>query len=526
MNQDTVKDILLQIADTELEFSVTFTGKTSKKVNGLYKPDTHEIILHNKNFANDNELIYTAIHEYTHHKQCEKDGGFYSTRVHTPQFWTQFHLLLETAEKKGFYKITLEESPELIELTEEIRKTIMVEDGRLIKELGRLLSKARPLCKKAGVRYEDYVDRVLCLPRSSATALEKINAYDINPQIGAEAMRQVANIGNPEKRAEAEKLFLNRNSPSVVRGKIAPPKNEKDPRRAPEKEKHRLDKTILHLQTKLESVENRLANMPVRVFIFILAFYACLLNPLKAQDADSISVPSIPSIPEIPAITATPAGGALKPAIPKPPARPVIHTSFFAGNAESGQNKNKRVNSFSPADYIQFLTETQNGSFIQTLMNSVVENDEDGAELLNKIIAQFAAADAPSHWKTGNKVVLKKNVTIKGFKFNGVDILKKVSSIEVSDLTADKSFFAIAESGFSMRGNENKEILYIFAKRNTNNTYKLFIEVSQNTENTDSLFYKLAKISPVEAELRDSVLSTKLKTENTDFEATFLFETK
>ena len=54
MNQDTVKDILLQIADTELEFSVTFTGKTSKKVNGLYNPDTHEIILHNKNFKYSN----------------------------------------------------------------------------------------------------------------------------------------------------------------------------------------------------------------------------------------------------------------------------------------------------------------------------------------------------------------------------------------------------------------------------------------------------------------------------------------
>ena len=76
MNQDRVKEILLETADTELEFSVVFTGKSSKKVNGLYKPDTHEIILHNKNFANDNELIYTAVHEYTHHKQCEKEGGF------------------------------------------------------------------------------------------------------------------------------------------------------------------------------------------------------------------------------------------------------------------------------------------------------------------------------------------------------------------------------------------------------------------------------------------------------------------
>ena len=75
MNQDKVKEILLSLRDTSLEFSVTFTGKESKKVNGLYKPDTKEILIHNKNFKNDNQLVYTAIHEYAHHLECEKNGG-------------------------------------------------------------------------------------------------------------------------------------------------------------------------------------------------------------------------------------------------------------------------------------------------------------------------------------------------------------------------------------------------------------------------------------------------------------------
>ena len=35
MNQDQVKALLLQVEDTELESSVPFTGKESKKVNGL-----------------------------------------------------------------------------------------------------------------------------------------------------------------------------------------------------------------------------------------------------------------------------------------------------------------------------------------------------------------------------------------------------------------------------------------------------------------------------------------------------------
>ena len=81
MNQDQVKEKLLAIEDAPLEFSVIFSGKRSKKVNGLYKPDTREILIHNKNFQGgsggekaqgatataDNLLIYTAIHEYAHH---------------------------------------------------------------------------------------------------------------------------------------------------------------------------------------------------------------------------------------------------------------------------------------------------------------------------------------------------------------------------------------------------------------------------------------------------------------------------
>ncbi|MGP1510875.1 MAG: hypothetical protein ACTTIU_10140, partial [Treponema lecithinolyticum] len=67
MNCEQVKNILLSIENTDLDFEMIFSGKESKKVNGLYKPETREIILHNKNFKTDNQLVYTAIHEYTHH---------------------------------------------------------------------------------------------------------------------------------------------------------------------------------------------------------------------------------------------------------------------------------------------------------------------------------------------------------------------------------------------------------------------------------------------------------------------------
>lgn len=322
MNQDQVKEILLQIEESGLEFSVTFTGKASKKVNGLYKSDTHEILLHNKNFSVDNELLYTAIHEYTHHRLCELDGTR-SGRVHTQRFWSYFHRLLQKAEEKGLYKIAMEESPELLELTDTIRTTIMAEDGKLMKELGRLLSKARVLCKQAGVRYEDYIDRVLCLPRASAATIEKIHAFDVKPELGYEAMKVVANIANPDKRAAAEDLFLQKHSPAFVRDSVKNKPQDEDPRRKLENEKRRIERTIVSLQARLSELEDTLAKMPVTPFIFCFFFLLRLISPLAADNTGvgggQMQIPAIPDIPEV-----TIGGG-----ITRPPAPPVIQPPTF-----------------------------------------------------------------------------------------------------------------------------------------------------------------------------------------------------
>lgn len=260
MNQAQVKDILLQIEDTSLDFSLIFSGKASRKVNGLYKPETREIILHNKNFANDNEMIYTAIHEYTHHKQCEKEGIPHSTRHHTQKFWAMFHRLLNMAEEKGFYKIGVEEGTELEEITKRIRSVLMRENGRIMKELGELLSKARKLCKETHVRYEDYIDRVLKLPRSSAASMEKMYVFDVDPSIGYDAMKSVANISNLEKRKEAEMLYAANNSPAVVKTSLKP-KREENEKTLLEKERLRLERTIQTMKVRLEEVKTRLTEL-------------------------------------------------------------------------------------------------------------------------------------------------------------------------------------------------------------------------------------------------------------------------
>ena len=266
MNQDQIKAMLLDIEESKLEFSVTLTGKESKRVNGLYKPDTCEILLHNKNFTSDNQMIYTAIHEYAHHllneEKLEESAGLKPSyqRVHTNQFWARFHGLLEVAEEKGYYVIGLENSPELAELTEDIRKNYLEANGRLMQEFGQLLAKAYKLCQDAGIRYEDYIDRVLKMPRCAATSITKVAAAQVNPALGFENIKLVASMPQG-KRQDAEEQLLGGHSPDSVRAMMKKKAESVDQKTKLEQEKKRLEKTIQQLTSRLEFVEESLASL-------------------------------------------------------------------------------------------------------------------------------------------------------------------------------------------------------------------------------------------------------------------------
>jgi hypothetical protein len=271
MNQDRVKSTLLAIEDAPIEFQVIFSGKKSGRVNGLYKPDTREIIIHNKNFLHegkqdDNLLLYTAIHEYAHHLHACSRGGKLSTRSHTAEFWAILHELLEKAEAKKVYRNVFADSPELIKLTQRIREKYLTENGELFKELGEQLLKAHELCETIGARFEDYVDRVLCIPRVAAQMAIKMFQYDLDPKVGPDNMRFLAGIRNDNDRAAAEKALISGKSPDAVKiavkgGSAAlpgKPPREEDIKERLEKEKHRLERTIESLSKRLTDVEKEL----------------------------------------------------------------------------------------------------------------------------------------------------------------------------------------------------------------------------------------------------------------------------
>ena len=77
MNQDQVKEKLLQIDSEVVDFSVIFSGKNSKKVDGLYHPEKQEIVIHNKNFSDDNMVRALSVFEWSFNNMRNGEGYFY-----------------------------------------------------------------------------------------------------------------------------------------------------------------------------------------------------------------------------------------------------------------------------------------------------------------------------------------------------------------------------------------------------------------------------------------------------------------
>ncbi|MBN2874205.1 MAG: hypothetical protein JXM71_03845 [Spirochaetales bacterium] len=260
MNQDQIKELLLGLEACATDFSVVLTGKKSAMVNGLYKPQTREILIHNKNFENDGQLVYTAIHEYAHHLHNERGGLLPGARSHTNEFWSIFHDLLEKAETRGVYDNSFATDPAFVDLTRRIRD-IMPENGRLMLEFGKLVMEAHELCRKRFVRFEDYLDRAIGVPRTSASAAMKAFGYQVPAVLGWDAMKLVSGIRQPEARAAAIDAFNAGKSPDAVKALVKANKPSDDPKIRLAKERERLERTIHTLQERLTMVENELEKL-------------------------------------------------------------------------------------------------------------------------------------------------------------------------------------------------------------------------------------------------------------------------
>lgn len=261
MNQDQVKELLLKLDSDAGDFSLIFSGKTSARVDGLYYPDRREIIIHNRNFSDDNQLVYTALHEFAHHLHHARSSVPVSSRAHTIAFWDIFHKLLFLAEKKGIYNNIFKKETRFIDLTEKIKKNYLTANGQLMKELGALLEQAAALCAELNVSFDDYVDRELLLHRGTAKMLVKIRAMDINPAIGYDNMKTVAGIRDDTARAGAEEAFAEGKTPDMVRAEFATRAKSGDSLAVLFEERDKIERSIDTLTRKLARIERRINDL-------------------------------------------------------------------------------------------------------------------------------------------------------------------------------------------------------------------------------------------------------------------------
>ena len=270
MNTDQVKAKLLELYDCRTEFKVFFSGKKSKKVNGLYKYLGNEIVIHDKNFQDDNGdqnemlLMFTAIHELSHHVLVAERGNK-SSRAHSQEFWATFHNLLDIAKKRGIYKANIDGgTKKLIEEARDISRQI----AELQRKLGSVLLAINDSCRTNGLRYEDIVEREAQIDKKTADIAitsHKMGDLDVGADIQAEAARQ----HNEEKRAAI--IEAGQEGKSVVQAKEAAvpmrparPIDQEDKTAALLREEEHIKATIDSLTHRLEIIAQQLVELGER----------------------------------------------------------------------------------------------------------------------------------------------------------------------------------------------------------------------------------------------------------------------
>ncbi len=264
MNQTQVKEMLLRLKGDVEEFTLIFSGKQSKKVDGLYKPESREIIIHNRNTEDQNAIIYTAIHEFAHHVHITGSAVPVSRRAHTKEYWSILHALLGKAEELNIYLNKFKTEPDFQNLTREIRENFIFKNGELMKEFGKLLGESFKLCLKHDMSFDDYVDRELGLGRTAAKQIISVYREDINPHVGYENMKTLARIKAGDNRNLAEEAFLKGSSPDTVKSQFtSSPVAAADPAERLIQEKKRIEKSIASYNKRLAEIEKSLARIGV-----------------------------------------------------------------------------------------------------------------------------------------------------------------------------------------------------------------------------------------------------------------------
>lgn len=263
MNQDTVRENLHRIYQTKEAYHVVFAGRKSKTVNGTYNPQTKAITLYYKNFVdaqgivNGHALMYTAIHELTHHIIATEKGG-HARQAHNQQFWALFYDLVDIAEQLNLYHAAIDDETQM--LIDEAR-TISAEIATLQRTLGTVLCKIHQRCTEKGIRVEDVIERKIQLTKQSAHNAITAAALDI-PGESAIGMDVQAAIVHSRDNARNELLQAAQSGKTIAqaaqKAKKDQPVHEEHEILSLEKKKHKIEKDIQTLSVRLQEVIQQL----------------------------------------------------------------------------------------------------------------------------------------------------------------------------------------------------------------------------------------------------------------------------
>lgn len=254
MTNEEIKKKLEMLQRSDEDFTVVQTGKANAKVNGVYKVEEREIVLNNKNFSNDNALMFTAIHEYAHHVLRDEKGG------HTQRFWAVFYDMVDAAVEKGIY--SRERSEQVNRLTEEIKK-MQAEISAMQKKMGEKIRELYDAAGQGGERFEDIIEHDCQMTLSkSKTMLNMAAGPDGYTDEMAKAVAKVNNYGKQQDALEA--VAAGKTVYQVKETGKSGGKQDKQEEHKYEKlvkEKKRIEKIIGELEQRLSVIEELIDSM-------------------------------------------------------------------------------------------------------------------------------------------------------------------------------------------------------------------------------------------------------------------------
>ncbi len=260
MNQNQLKDILVQIAPEAEPFEVIFSGKDGGRNASTYNAKNAQIVIHNKKRMHyvKNNVIQSGIKELAHH--LLRDGK----RRKTAAFLNTYHNLLSRAKISGRWKDPAEDV-RICGLLD-TAKALHMELAKVQDELGGALSQLYYHCTEDFIDFDDIVMRSLLMRPCDAKLYMRIYSDSISREHGAQAAMELARETNLTKRDEKEKHIKDGHTLQQIKQQVKNPSSSETPdsRDALAEKlqaKYRLEGRIKKMKEQIQSLDNEIKKM-------------------------------------------------------------------------------------------------------------------------------------------------------------------------------------------------------------------------------------------------------------------------